>query len=71
VKKEATKTFKKAKRVKDSNFAKIKNMSIDEMAKWLCSNHTCFSCPVYDACNNIGASATGWKLYLESGEVKK
>lgn len=70
MKKETTKTFKKSKTIKDSQFARIKEMSIDELSKFLCKLHACFGCPMYEACDNLGNSANGWKVFLES-EGKK
>lgn len=48
-----------------NNYEKIKNMSVDEMADWVCDLHNCEYCPYL---NNRGTSCitieNPWKQWL-------
>lgn len=63
-----------------NNYEKIKQMSVDEMANWLCECSECLSecsdCPIVDYCEEYSdlrgnlflGCKDAWKSYLESEE---
>lgn len=57
-----------------TNFEKIKNMSVDEMAGKLNVSFACDRCPIREFCDENDSSPTAtcirmWKMWLKS-EVK-
>lgn len=53
-----------------TNYERIKSMSIDEMAEFLCDNFKCNICPAFDGnyCpnSNLKICSKAMKKYLES-----
>lgn len=57
-----------------TNFEKIKNMSVDEMAKKLDELFTCERCPITEFCNKnekIKKCKSIWEKWLKSEYVEK
>lgn len=54
-----------------TNFEKIKNMNIDELAEKLDESFACDHCPIWIFCDEINSTHTtctgAWKKWLESG----
>ena len=51
---------------KPTNFDRIKAMSVEELARFLCNNGRCSICPGFHVCNLGGGTANGLIKYLES-----
>lgn len=55
---------------KMTNYKRVNNMSIEEMAEFLCDNFDCAICPAYDqeycASGNLKICSKAMKKYLES-----
>ncbi len=49
-----------------TNYEKVKDMSIGEMARILCDNTNCIYCKFYDICCGIDEEVNGYRKWLES-----
>lgn len=49
-----------------TNFGKIKNMSIDELAEKLVGLSVCDHCPIRNFCNKDTGCTGAWKKWLKS-----
>ncbi len=49
-----------------TNFEKIKEMSIEQMARWLCRVLNCDSCPITDDCHDWTKCVEKLSKWLEA-----